>query len=55
MARNGDTQDLGELEKQFIKVARSYGERKGISYCTWRSAGVPAAVLQSAGVARTRG
>ncbi len=55
LARNGDTQDLGELEKQFIKVARSYGERKGISYSTWRSAGVPASVLQSAGVARTRG
>ena len=55
LARNGDTQDLGELEKHFIKVARSYGERKGISYSTWRSAGVPASVLQSAGVARTRG
>ena len=38
-----------------MKVARSYGERKGISYATWRTAGVTAAVLQKAGVARTRG
>lgn len=53
--RSGETEDLGALEKQFVKVARAYGERKGISYATWRSAGVSAAVLQKAGVARTRG
>jgi uncharacterized protein YicC (UPF0701 family) len=50
-----DGEDLGELEKQFVKVARSYGERKGISYGTWRSAGVSPAVLQRAGIARARG
>ena len=55
LGKNGETEDLGALEKQFVKVARTYGDRKGISYGTWRTAGVPAAVLQKAGVARTRG
>ena len=32
--------DLTALEKQFIKVAEAYGKRKGISYGTWRAAGV---------------
>ncbi len=55
LGKGAETEDLSALEKQFIKVAKSYGERKGISYGTWRTAGVSAAVLQKAGVARTRG
>jgi hypothetical protein len=55
LGRSAESEDLGELEKQFVKVAKAYGERKGISYATWRTAGVSAAVLQRAGVARTRG
>ena len=47
--------NVGALEKDFIKVAKAYGERKGISYSSWRIAGVDAKVLQRAGVARTRG
>jgi hypothetical protein len=54
LSRGGETEDVDALEKQFVKVARAYGERKGISYATWRAAGVSAAVLQKAGVARTR-
>ena len=53
-SRMGEVHDLTELEKQFVKVAKSYGERKGISYSTWRSAGVSAALLQRAGVPRSR-
>jgi len=49
-ARTGD--DLATLEREFVKVARSYGERKGISYSVWRAAGVNSAVLQRAGVIR---
>jgi hypothetical protein len=49
-----DVQDISELEEHFVAAAKSYGERKGISYATWRSAGVSAAVLQRAGVARSR-
>ena len=47
--------DISTLEKGFIKIAKSYGERKGISYSAWRAVGVSAAVLQKAGIARTRG
>lgn len=46
--------DLEALQKQFIKVAKDYGERRGITYSAWREAGVPAAVLKEAGVPRTR-
>lgn len=55
LEKSGEAEDLGALEKQFVKVAKSYGGRKGISYSTWRNAGVSAAVLQQAGIARTRG
>ncbi|SRR5579875_1782675 len=55
LQKSGEAQDLAELEKMFIKVAKSYGERKGISYSTWRSAGVPASSLQKAGITRSRG
>ncbi len=54
LGQNGDVADVSGLEKDFVKVAKSYGERKGISYGTWRTAGVSAAVLQRAGIARTR-
>jgi hypothetical protein len=50
-----ETVDLAGVEKEFIKVAKSYGARKGISYSTWRAAGVKADVLAKAGVARARG
>jgi hypothetical protein len=44
--------DLSSLEKDFVKSAAGYGSRKGISYSTWRSAGVSAAVLKKAGISR---
>jgi hypothetical protein len=52
LKRSGTT-DLDSLEKDFVKVAKAYSERKGIGYATWRSAGVSAAVLQKAGIMRT--
>ena len=54
LAHSGDTVDLAALEKGFIKVARIYGERKGISYSAWRTVGVSASVLQQAKIPRTR-
>jgi hypothetical protein len=45
--------DHSALEEGFIKVARSYSERQGISYSTWREIGVDAAVLSKAGIARS--
>jgi hypothetical protein len=44
--------DHAALEDAFVKVARSYSERQGISYTTWREIGVDAAVLSKAGIAR---
>jgi len=49
------TDDLPALEKAFVKVAKSYGQRKGIGYNAWREAGVSAAVLEKAGITRAKG
>jgi hypothetical protein len=54
LAHTGDKVDIGALEKAFVKVARLYGERKGISYSAWRTVGVSASVLQNAKIPRTR-
>jgi hypothetical protein len=54
LSHTGDTVDMASLEKSFIRVARIYGERKGISYSAWRTVGVSAAVLQQAKIPRTR-
>lgn len=45
--------DLATLEAEFIKTAKSYGERKGISYGAWRSIGVSPSVLRQAGISRS--
>ena len=45
--------DLDEVEEAFIEAATGYSERKGISYAAWREAGVPAATLRAAGIARS--
>jgi hypothetical protein len=47
--------DLTKLESAFVKAAREYGARKGISYQAWREAGVDAAVLRRAGISRGLG
>jgi hypothetical protein len=49
--------DAGEFdasEREFVRVAKAYSERKGISYDAWRDSGVPADVLRRAGVRRVR-
>jgi hypothetical protein len=53
LGRVAATTELGNLEKGFVKVAKAYGQRKGIGYNAWRAAGVSAAVLQRAGISRT--
>jgi hypothetical protein len=47
--------DLTSIESDFVKVAASYGTRKGITYATWREVGVSADTLKKAGVSRARG
>ena len=51
---NGNEADLSELEADFIKVAKSYGERCGVTYSAWRQIGVDADVLEKAGIVRLR-
>jgi uncharacterized protein YicC (UPF0701 family) len=49
----GQKVDLTKLEGEFVKTAKKYSERKGISYAAWRELGVSADVLKKAGVARS--
>ena len=46
--------DMSGLEKEFVKVAKSYAQRNGISYGAFRESGVPADVLKRAGITRAR-
>ncbi len=45
--------DLTGLEDDFVSTAKSYGQRKGISYAAWRELGVSAPVLKKAGITRS--
>ena len=49
------TVDLSALEAEFVKAAKPYAERKGISYEAFRQVGVPAAALKAAGIGRGKG
>jgi hypothetical protein len=44
--------DMSALEKEFVRAAKGYSERKGITYGAWREFGVPAEVLRKAGISR---
>jgi hypothetical protein len=48
----GTSIDISSLEQEFLRVAGHYGDRKGISYASWREVGVSAATLKSAGISR---
>jgi hypothetical protein len=54
MAEVEEAVDADAIEKEFIEVAGSYSERKGLTYTAWRESGVSAQVLREAGIARTR-
>ena len=45
--------DLGQYEAAFVEHAKSYSERKGISYAAWPEVGVQPAVLKKAGISRS--
>ncbi len=48
----GSVDETAGLEDEFVRVAKSFSRRKGISYRAWRDAHVPAAVLERAGITR---
>ena len=54
LGRMSGSVDIAALESGFVEAARSYSQRKGISYSAWRQIGVPADVLRKAGIPRTR-
>lgn len=45
--------DLSKLERDFIRSAAPYAERKKLSYRAFRSVGVPTEVLKKAGIKRS--
>jgi hypothetical protein len=49
----GSEVEFASVEAAFVEHARSYGERKGIDYSSWREVGVPASVLRAAGINRS--
>jgi hypothetical protein len=49
-----ETVDLSALEDAFVKAAKGYSQRKGITYTAWREVGVEPSVLARAGIPRTR-
>jgi hypothetical protein len=51
----GTAIDIGSLEAAFVKVAKRFSEKRGVTYAAWRDAGVPAPVLKKAGIRRARG
>ncbi len=50
----GGGASIEELAAGFASHAKSYSDRKGISYTTWRQFGVPAELLRKAGIPETR-
>lgn len=52
LATSNQRVDLTSLEEDFVKAAKGYSARKGITYAAWRELGVPAATLKKAGIAR---
>lgn len=42
--------DHSEVERLFIQAAPGFSARKGVTYAAWRRNGVPARVLQAAGI-----
>ena len=47
-----DKIDISEYEAEFLAVAKSYSDRRGITYAAWREAGLDAAILKKAGITR---
>lgn len=52
LSQTEDTNQIDELQKKFVEVAKSYADRKGYTAEVFREAGVPASVLKEAGVGR---
>ena len=47
--------NMKALETAFVKIAKSYSARTGITYAAWREIGVEPSVLKAAGISRAAG
>ena len=47
-----NSDDMVALEEDFVGVVKSYSERQGISYASWREVGVDPGVLKRGGLTR---
>lgn len=47
-------EDITDKQKAFESVAKEYSESRGITWAAWREMGVPAEVLDEAGLTRTK-
>ena len=54
-ATPGSSHNVADLEAGFVAGAADYGRRHNITYAGWRNAGVPAEVLERAGIADEEG
>ena len=54
LAEFDERSDFDMLQADFVRCAKPYSERKGITYTAWRQVGVPASVLKAAGIPETR-
>jgi hypothetical protein len=54
LAHSDQSVDVATLQRDFIRVAKDYSARKGLSYSAWRAVGVSVQVLEKAGIPRTR-
>jgi hypothetical protein len=52
-ALSAPTADVAKLETAFVRAAKNYSSRKGITYAAWREIGVPPAVLKRANITRS--
>lgn len=52
LASFGNKVDIAARERAFTKIAKSYSQRQGIGYASWREVGVEPSVLKAAGISR---
>lgn len=47
-------EDITDKQKAFVSVAKEYSESRSITWAAWREMGVPAEVLDEAGLTRSK-
>lgn len=53
LAKLSETIDMTTLEDEFVRVAKTYSDSKGLSLAAWKELGVPPELLKRAGIGRS--